>query len=391
MDNDDLIYILNSLHRSHDQLETLLNSLSTLEDFKRLIENLSLNKKREICRCLKYIRFEAGQIVYNAGELSDRLYIIIRGNVRLFKDETSAEGLAEVLGPGKKFGEREILKEISRSKTAIASSDVECVYLVDRNYKRIFEIEPISYLKQKFKYMTEHFPFIKGYSYAQKERIAHIMQIEEYKKGSIILEKDSYHDCLYFISEGEIAISLAQVQRPRRNIVKLGVGNSFGEEGALFDRFTPYDIVVCSEFSSVYKLKRDDILQNIPEELLNKWKELYSLKEISRRDLKPIPSEFSNSTPLRASEYNQELYPSASIYARRRINEVITRNSYFIPRPRTRNLSQPQFTIGKIFLGTIKDHSQPRIVQKLVQKSQKSSRLQAQLFKNTNKMPSDLF
>lgn len=369
-----LISILQLNHKTLDQVDILSKHLAYFKDFQSLCENLSVNKRREMCRNLRYLRLEPQKVIYKIGDISDRMFVVLSGNVRLFKDESRLDGKNEELGPGRKFGDEEMTKEKMRKRTAVASTDVECVYIMKKDYKRTLGLEPIANLKQKLKFVIDHFPFIKEYSYVQKERIAMIMQFQEYYKGNTVIEKDIYQDSLYFISHGEMAISLPQYKRPRRNIVKLGIGNSFGEEGALFQNITSYQVDVLSDYAATYKLSRDEIMSIVPEEIVNKWKELYLLKELGREELKDSTLSATTKIPSRKDRRVRDLYPSASMYARKKLNEMNTRNSIYIPRPNPRNLSQPQLYLPNITPSTVRNSSQHHFVHKLTPRPVNQSR-----------------
>lgn len=381
-----LISILQHNHRTLDQVDILAKQLTYYKDFKSLCENLSMSKRQEMVRYLRYLRLEPEKVIYKRGEVSDRMFIVLSGSVRLFKDESGLDGKREELGDGRKFGDDEMIQEKMRKRTAITNTEVECVYIMKKDYKRTLGLEPITNLKQKLKFVIDHFPFIKEYSYVQKERIAMIMQFEEYYKGITVLEKDSYQDCLYFISHGEMAISLPQYKRPRRNLVKLGIGNSFGEEGALYQNITSYQVDVISDYAAVYKLQRDDIISIVPEEIVNKWKELYLLKELGREELKDSTLSATTKLPSRKGRQVRDLYPSASMYARKKLNEMNTRNSYYIPRPNPRNLSQPQLNLPHITPSPIRNTSQHHLVHKLAPRPANLSRPRAHQLNSSSRV-----
>jgi CRP-like cAMP-binding protein len=76
------------------------------------------------------LRLERGQVLFNEGDLGDRLYVVVSGKVKLRR--TSADGRENVLaiiGPGEMFGELSIFDPGPRSSTAVAIIDVSLLEL----------------------------------------------------------------------------------------------------------------------------------------------------------------------------------------------------------------------------------------------------------------------
>src|SRR5688500_15989531 len=76
------------------------------------------------------VRLERGQVLFNEGDLGDRLYVVTSGKVKL--QRTSADGRENVLaviGPGEMFGELSIFDPGPRSSTAAAITDLTLLEL----------------------------------------------------------------------------------------------------------------------------------------------------------------------------------------------------------------------------------------------------------------------
>jgi MFS family permease len=66
------------------------------------------------------VRFAAGDVVFRDGEPGDRYYVIVSGEVEI---------LGRTFGPGEGFGEIALLRDVPRTATVTALSDVELVAL----------------------------------------------------------------------------------------------------------------------------------------------------------------------------------------------------------------------------------------------------------------------
>jgi predicted MFS family arabinose efflux permease len=70
-------------------------------------------------------RVDAGETILTQGERGDTFFVIAEGTV----DVAPAEGAARRLGPGESFGEIALLREIPRTATVVAKTDVELLEL----------------------------------------------------------------------------------------------------------------------------------------------------------------------------------------------------------------------------------------------------------------------
>jgi CRP-like cAMP-binding protein len=79
----------------------------------------------ELATRLESASFDAGADIVRQGELGDRFYLIDSGEVEVFEDGE----LARRQGPGDYFGEIALLRDIPRTATVTATSDVEVLAL----------------------------------------------------------------------------------------------------------------------------------------------------------------------------------------------------------------------------------------------------------------------
>jgi len=85
------------------------------------------------------VEFTAGQVVLQAGDLGETMYVVLEGEVEIM----DASLILEVAGPGSIVGELALIDDEPRSATVIAKSHCRLVP-VDR---------------RRFQYMTQETPF----------------------------------------------------------------------------------------------------------------------------------------------------------------------------------------------------------------------------------------
>jgi MFS family permease len=74
------------------------------------------------------VRLRAGSVVFRQGDPGDRFYVVGEGNVGVAVDD----GAVSVIGPGGSFGEIALLRDVPRTATVAAQSDVE-LYALERD------------------------------------------------------------------------------------------------------------------------------------------------------------------------------------------------------------------------------------------------------------------
>jgi CRP/FNR family cyclic AMP-dependent transcriptional regulator len=87
-------------------------------------------------------RYARGELLINEGELSDALYILVSGQVKVFtRDERGRELVYNILKPGEFFGEM-FLDGGTRSASAKADSDVQCVVVGPAEFREFMKAYP---------------------------------------------------------------------------------------------------------------------------------------------------------------------------------------------------------------------------------------------------------
>jgi CRP/FNR family transcriptional regulator, cyclic AMP receptor protein len=98
------------------------------------LDDQELTLVSELCR---EQHFTSGEPVFREGEIGDRLFLIVDGEVRITRQiPGSGEEALAVLKPGSLFGEMAVLDHGPRSTDAIANRDVTCLTI----YRSDFEL-----------------------------------------------------------------------------------------------------------------------------------------------------------------------------------------------------------------------------------------------------------
>lgn len=91
-----------------------------------IFNHLAVDQMNEIMQAVQGMSFEKGEIVYHAGDESDSLYIVNRGQIKIYRlSESGKEQLVRILNPGDFTGELALFKESVHESYAEAMVDTQ--------------------------------------------------------------------------------------------------------------------------------------------------------------------------------------------------------------------------------------------------------------------------
>ncbi len=111
--------------------------------FLRHVSFFQLLSDQDIRDIMKYCREEElspGKIIFNEGDKADRFYIIMSGEVEVWKDYDSPYAdLLAVHGEGKLFGEMALVDDLPRSATVVTRSRTRMFYINEEEFQRLLK------------------------------------------------------------------------------------------------------------------------------------------------------------------------------------------------------------------------------------------------------------
>lgn len=90
----------------------------------------------------KPVAFKKGQVIFAEGEASSYLYIVVSGEVRIFKETKGKLMPITVVGPQDFIGELSMFNDEPRSATAIATKDSQLMLIKKTDIRKVLRSCP---------------------------------------------------------------------------------------------------------------------------------------------------------------------------------------------------------------------------------------------------------
>ena len=347
--------------RTIEELEFVEQYLMLIEDFRKYISKINRVVTMKLCRVMSVQVYDKGSLIFAKGSASDKYYLILAGHVDVYNVGTDGTLIpVGKIGRGKQLGERGVVRKIARSLTAYAGDrQLFLLTITAEQFNSILGAFVYEQLEKKLRIIEQYLPHLNKYSQAQKERIAYAITIETFKRGDLLLEKDSYSDCLYCIFDGECVIKV-QSGAQTKNLVKLGTGNSFAEECVFFGKKAYWNVSCSSETCQIGSFKRSDLISLLPDETIRSIKSNFGFKVQGRKYLADLVSQQISIDENVGSE-NFTRFPNATKYAKKRLAEHIARFSSNSPKNSRERLPSIPYSSLKKQLEHMRDCSPTRI------------------------------
>jgi uncharacterized membrane protein len=113
-----------------------------------LFKHLSDEDRERLAALIERRELSAGQVLFNAGEPGEALYVVASGEIELYIKDTAGQRIVvAIAGPGEVFGELALLDQGPRTATAVALGDAELLELGRDDLLMLFRGSPASALQ----------------------------------------------------------------------------------------------------------------------------------------------------------------------------------------------------------------------------------------------------
>ncbi|CAG9314340.1 unnamed protein product [Blepharisma stoltei] len=323
-----MVNLINKPDKSLEEIEKIDLFLHHLKPFQRLIEHLPPNIRQQVIGCLQAKEYHEGERLFTKGDPSNCLYVVMRGTLQMYNHATKEkiDMIPEnVLGKGKVLGERGILRNGPRSLTAVARERSYVLILDAKYFKLYLSNEMYITLETKKKIVDKFIPGLSQYPGTQKERLAYMLEIEDFDRGAILAKQGVSTDKMLVILEGECIMTYKE-GLIKRIVARLEKGAIIGEETALFDRPSSFTVTVTSNSLMAGKIKNADLQTLYPNKVISMMRNYYSERNLTRKKLVDFTHPCLTSYEPVLSPRN---FPLASPKAKEHMTIIMQRNPSF--------------------------------------------------------------
>lgn len=266
-------HVIKYLQDTGHPVSELHDLLMTIPIFQRLFRNFSYSSRLSLISGLSLYEYEESSQIFTYGDYFESILVLVQGSLVQYsaRNEVTIE-------PIKLLNDPYAIRSRVHQNSAMAKEHCKIIGINLELYHEIALNELETNVKEKTKYIESLIPGISLCTNAQKEKIAYLMDIFTYPKGSTLCTEGNSSDKLQIVLEGECAIVKVSSNR-QRIISKLCKGSFISENNVIYGKPTGYTVVVCSEKAKIGKFKNSDVKNGFPPHILAGIKNLHSVKE----------------------------------------------------------------------------------------------------------------
>jgi CRP-like cAMP-binding protein len=105
-----------------------------------LFGSIPAEKLIELAEIIQRLAYKKGTLISREGELSDHLYVVASGSLKIVKVKNGVKTILSIVAKGETYGEIGLFNQAPRSASAIANEDCE-LWVVQRSALKKFLLE----------------------------------------------------------------------------------------------------------------------------------------------------------------------------------------------------------------------------------------------------------
>lgn len=129
--------------------------------------------------------YEDGEIIFRQGQLGDRMYIVLGGGVRIFREDRGHETVLANLGLGEAFGELALFDNHPRSASARATGPTELRVITHEEYMELdcdmIIRQMLVTLAKRLRSINEAFERLAANEAPERERLAELIEARDWR------------------------------------------------------------------------------------------------------------------------------------------------------------------------------------------------------------------
>ena len=196
-----------------------------------MFEKLNDITLRQIADVLKISEYQRGERIIKQGEVGDKFYLILSGDVSV--TQTSLTGTSRELvqlNAGKYFGELALISNEPRKANVIAINQVICYTIDKQTFTSILGTLKDAEIESTGVTILKKVKILQSLSEKQLLKIVKSLETINYSDGDEIIVQGDEGDKFYMIASGEVIVFVNHAE-----VAKLKSGSYFGEMALMND------------------------------------------------------------------------------------------------------------------------------------------------------------
>lgn len=279
-DFSSLLHLFSAKSRSQGETDYIYSQLALHTDLRQYLYDFPVAAKAKLIAAFALEQVKEGQTLFCKGDVSDKMYVLLSGQLDMYDDHGLGPVFIATLAGGKVLGERGLARRTSRLLTAVAKVE-SCMLSLDQD-SFVETLGPVvaQRIEEKVAFIEAYIPKARFLPLSLKERLAYAFSPMLYKRGTRLLSQGEVSPFLYFVKSGECSAVLHSTK-----IVTLTAGCWFGDETILLNKPSSHAILVNSESAWLYTLTRSETMKLIPEPVIEIMRHQCAWKNNTRRTI----------------------------------------------------------------------------------------------------------
>ncbi|XP_064633496.1 cAMP-dependent protein kinase type II regulatory subunit-like isoform X2 [Lineus longissimus] len=195
-----------------------------------LFKSLELEQMQTVIDAMFEKKVEPGFHVIDQGDDGDNFYVILSGTYDIFVE---IEGKPKCIGNYDNqgsFGELALMYNMPRAATIVATSN-GTLWAMDRSTFRKIVLKNAYNKRKMYETLLENVPMLSTINPYERMNVADALHSKTFEDGDVIIKQGDTADCMYFVEDGEVRITMTNVNDPDTEVelTRCTKGQYFGE------------------------------------------------------------------------------------------------------------------------------------------------------------------
>lgn len=194
-----------------------------------LFRSLDAEQMQEVIDAMFEKKVGPNEHVIDQGDDGDNFYVIVSGTYDIYVKIDGDDKCVGSYDNEGSFGELALMYNMPRAATIVATSEGQ-LWAMDRSTFRRIVLKNAFNKRKMYESLLENVPMLKTLEPYERMNVADALVSKSFEDGVQIIRQGDSADCMYFIEDGEVRITIKQDESsPEVEVTRCTKGQYFGE------------------------------------------------------------------------------------------------------------------------------------------------------------------